>query len=111
MIIEFSSQSGFRIIHMQQENIGDTDFSQIEGLVEKCMLDGNRKVALSMGINVYPYSKLISVLIRCSAIVLEHGGKLAVVQPNPDFLEVLKRTRLEQVFAIASSESDLENLV
>jgi anti-anti-sigma regulatory factor len=58
--------------------------------------------------NTYPYSRLISVLIQCNNLVKERGGALAVVQSNPDFLDVLKRTRLDDIFILAKSEAELE---
>ena len=87
MIIESGRKHGFCVIHIQQENVDDTDFSPVESLVEKHAREGDGRIAVSMGMNVYPYSKLISVLVRCNKLVQDQGGTLAVVQPNPDFLD------------------------
>ena len=107
MLIESHDSHSYRIIRVEQEGEEDTDFGQIEDLVAKYVAEGMTKIAISLSINAYPYSKLISVLVRCDQLVKERGGTLAVVQSNKDFIEVLKRTKLDAVFRIAASEEEL----
>ncbi len=107
MLIESHDSQGFRIVRVEQESEEDTDFVQVEELVARYADEGAVNIALSLSINAYPYSKLISVLVRCKQIVQERGGVLAVVQSNKDFVEVLKRTKLDEIIKIAASEADL----
>jgi anti-anti-sigma regulatory factor len=107
MKIECVSQFGYEIVRVAQENPDDTNYSSIAKTVAKLVRKKKKAIAVSLSINAYPYSKIISALIQCSRIVGEYDGVLAVVQPNTDFIEVLKRTKLGEVFRIVASESDL----
>ncbi|MBD3390663.1 MAG: hypothetical protein GF418_01445 [Chitinivibrionales bacterium] len=107
MKIESLVQHGYEIFRVQQESDDDTDFSSVEARVAQSLDDGSRKIAISLSINAYPYSKLISVLVRCNKLAEDHGGTLAVVQPNTDFLDIIKRTKLDQVFTVVPAEADL----
>jgi len=108
MLIKCHSNYGFHIIRIEQDFEEDTDFENLKNSVTQGLEDGHTKIALSMGINTYPYSKLISVLIQCNNLAKGRGGVLAIIQPNKDFLDVLIRTRLDDILLIVSSEEDLE---
>jgi anti-anti-sigma factor len=107
MLIESIVKKDYLLIKVQQEADGDTDFDQLRKVMTEYIEKGSTKIALSLAINAYPYSKLISALVHCNRLIEKVGGTLAVVQPNQDFLDVLKQTKLDKVFKVFSSEAEL----
>jgi anti-anti-sigma regulatory factor len=76
----------------------------VKGLLEA----GYKNIALSIAPNEYPYSKCLSLLLRCHKLVFRHNGRFVVIQTNEEFLKTIIETNLNRVIRFVSSEKEIE---
>ena len=74
--------------------------------VEKHLSEGARNIALAFPPQTFPYSRLIAALIQCYEMVDEKGGKLAVIEPNEDFMSFFRMINLNNILTIFPSSEN-----
>jgi anti-anti-sigma regulatory factor len=107
MLIETYATNGFQILKVKDPvNLG-TDLADIRRLVDEYLGKGLHNIALSFTPDSYFYTKHISILVQCLERIKEAGGRLAVINPNDDILDVLKTIGFLDLTSIYKSEAEI----
>ncbi|MBD3344428.1 MAG: hypothetical protein GF401_05145 [Chitinivibrionales bacterium] len=108
MLIETSDIRGYKLMRIGQGNFTEKDLDDIRDLVAGHLKRRVDKIALCFDAKAYPYSKLITLLIKCDSLAKEAGADLAIIQPNEDFADILTGMKLTSVVRLLDSEDALE---
>ena len=73
-------------------------FGGLKDRVRSLVEQGGRRLVLDLSGVSYVDSIGISELIRCHVIIGNHGGQLALAATSPQVDQLLRLTRLDQVF-------------
>jgi hypothetical protein len=108
MMAAISRKSEWRIVRI--EHLIPTEYEVEKHLhaVKMLLREGHRKIALLIAPNEYPYSKFLSLVLRCDRSVKQAGGEFSVIQSNEDFLRTVRTTNLHKVIRFLGSEEELE---
>jgi anti-anti-sigma factor len=68
---------------------------------------GKRNFAIDLSLLDYIYSDTINVLMGLNKRVLEVSGRLSLLAPQPEALQVLKRAGISNILRIFDTEADL----
>ncbi len=109
MQLETREKNGYRVIRIGENISGGTDFTELKNLVLQLVQQGHVYLALSFTTESYFYSSAISALVQCLGMVREHGGKLAIVQPNDGMIDTLRIVGLLKMINVHRSEETLGN--
>jgi anti-anti-sigma regulatory factor len=107
MVLETHQAGKYRVLHIKDQAYTESDLAELKKQVESYLEEGSINIALSLNAEVYPYSRLISLIIQCNKMAKKHGGTMAVIQSNKEFKAVIKAMRLDVVVAVYDSEKEL----
>jgi len=108
MLFQPAYQGSYYILRILQDSFTEGDVESLKKQIEDCMDEGKMKIVLSFTPASYPYSKLLTLLTQCHRLIKERGGKLIIVHPNQDFLDILDQTKLLNVLEVYSAEDEIE---
>lgn len=97
----------YHILRIFQNRFSEADAAALASQVAEYLDRGITRIALAFGENVYPYSKLIAMVVRCHRLVNEKGGSLALIQPSESFGRIAGLLNLPSVVRIVTSEDEL----
>ncbi|MBD3320624.1 MAG: hypothetical protein GF350_05975 [Chitinivibrionales bacterium] len=107
MVVETIDKKSCKVFRIRQGTFVDGDLNEIRDIVADHLRRGARKVALSFNDEAYPYSKLISLIVKCDSLAKKTNSELVIIQPNADFADVLAGTNLTAIVKLLASENDL----
>ena len=107
MLIESYQKNGYQVLSIKEDMTISSDVSELKMLVNGYL---NRKVlhiALLFTKDSYLYTKSISILVQCLEMIREHGGSLAIINPNEDILDIMNTLDFSRVIRIFPFEDDI----
>ena len=107
MLIKSSDKHGYRLLTIEQDTFTAEHVEELQSLISENLRNKVLRIALSLTPATYPYSQIISLLVKCTRQIEEAGGSLVVVQPNRMFHDVCRKLNLDAVLKIVLSEEDL----
>lgn len=107
MRIEESSRHGYRVIRVTEDIVLTSDVGELREHLEKALQKGEKRVALGFTPNSYLYTEAIAVLVQCFELIQDAGGKLAIINPNEDILDVLRIAGFLDLVAVVKTEDEL----
>lgn len=115
-----SAMGSYRQLHIETTEIGDTvhlrvkdslgtrsDLAALRKAIEASLALGKNNIALSLTRDSVLYTQAIAILVQCIDMIHQQGGRLTLIAPGQEIVEVLETMSLDMLVAIVGSESDL----
>ncbi len=83
------------------------DSSMLRDTINQQIAAGKRNFAIDLSLLDYIYSDTINVLMGLNKRVLDVSGRLSLLAPQPEALQVLKRAGINNILRIFDTEADL----
>lgn len=83
------------------------DSSLLKETVNNLIISGKRNFALDMSPLDYVYSDTINILMLLNKRVLDVTGRLSLMAPQPEVIQVLKRAGINNILKIFDTEAEL----
>jgi len=83
------------------------DSSLLRDTINQQIASGKRNFAIDLSALDYVYSDTINVLMGLNKRVLDVSGRLSLLAPQPEALQVLKRAGINNILRIFDTEADL----
>lgn len=107
MDLRYENANGFEVVSIRDDIGPRMDLREIRDAVEKLVAQGHRNIALSFTPSSHLDSRAIGDLAKCLELVRNHGGRLAVIQPNPEIADFLRIVGFIKHVEICSTEAEL----
>ncbi len=107
MDLSVKKNGTFTIIHIQDRIKVISDLSNFKDVLEKKLDEGEKNIAVNFSDASYLYSGAISVLVTCYRMIMDKGGKLCIIEPQPKVLELLMQMNIDSLITIYDSEDDM----
>ncbi|HUI90647.1 MAG TPA: STAS domain-containing protein [Chitinivibrionales bacterium] len=107
MKLEVYKKNGYLVIRLKEDVGLNSDLTGLKSVIEQRLAQGARLIAIAFTPSSYLYTKSISVLIACSELIKDAGGRLAIVEANRDILDILSVIDFDKVIKIFADENDL----
>lgn len=83
------------------------DSSLLRDTINQQIASGKRNFAIDLSALDYVYSDTINVLMGLNKRILDVSGRLSILAPQPEALQVLKRAGINNILRIFDTEADL----
>ncbi len=83
------------------------DSSLLKETVNSLIASGKRNFALDLSTLDYIYSDTINALMALNRITLDVSGRLSLLGPQPEVLQILKRAGIHNILRIFDNETEL----
>jgi anti-anti-sigma regulatory factor len=107
MELDIYEKNGYHIFRFKEDIGLGTDLAGLKAVIEKYLDQGARSVAIAFTQSSYLYTKSIAVLIACSEMIKDAGGRLAIIEANSDIMDILSVIDFDKVIRIFNTENDL----
>jgi anti-anti-sigma factor len=107
MKIVSTYRRGYQILKIDENLTLNSDITDLRTIVEDYVQKGPINIALEFTKDSYLYTKSIAVLVQCLETIQEHGGRMAVIAPNRDIVDVLETIGFINLVKIYGSEEDV----
>ncbi len=107
MDISTSQVGSYRLFSLEENLSLNSDISKLKELIYHALDEGIRSIALRFTEHSYLSTRTIAVLVTCFEEVKDRGGRLAIINPNEDILDVLGMIDLDRVVDYYPSENML----
>jgi anti-anti-sigma factor len=98
-------QAGIYRVFSIEEDLGlSSSISQLKDQIAAALERGVRDVALRFSRNSYLSTRTIATLVNCFEDVKDRGGRLAIVDPNEDIVEILSMIDFDKVVSFFPTE-------
>lgn len=99
---------GYELVEPVSTLIREKTVEETIELVRGMLGKRKRRIALLFPTEAYSQSKLLALVVVCSRLVREAGGRLAVVRPDQDFLRMVRELGLDMGIRFVPSLEELE---
>jgi anti-anti-sigma factor len=103
-------RDGCLIIRIEDDIKLNSRINELNGIVKKTLESGEKNIALAFTEPSQFSSDSINVLVKCLALITEKGGKLALIQPKKNILEVFRIIGLSKKVKVYRSEQEIGEL-
>jgi len=107
MLIESYQKGGYQVLNIKEDLTISSDVSELKMLISGYMSRKVLNIALLFTKDSYLYTKSISILVQCLELVREHGGSLAIINPNEDIQDIMNTLDFNRVIRVFPSEDDI----
>ncbi|MBD3346042.1 MAG: STAS domain-containing protein [Chitinivibrionales bacterium] len=107
MLIESTYIHGYQLLKIKKELNLNSDLTELRQIIEEYVEKGPINIALKFTDDSYLYTKSIASLVQSFEMVRDHGGKMAVINPNEDIIEVLNTVGFTDLVKICKNEEEL----
>jgi anti-anti-sigma factor len=108
MNVKRYEKNGYMVLKITEDLGIRSKLSELRDIVAQYLERGTTHIAVSFTPNSFLNSEAVAVCIECVEQVRERGGRLAVVRPNEQILEILRITELSELVDIFNSDNDLQ---
>lgn len=100
--IDVEQRGRVACVRLKRRRLNDPDLQQLGDELTQLIADGCRRMAFSLGNDRLDclYSDFLGILIRARRLLQEHGGQIHLCEAGPLNMDVLKYTRLTDLFTI-----------
>jgi hypothetical protein len=95
------------VIHIDKDSPFLHNPESVVKAVQESLDQGVRKILVTFGDHLIPFSRLVSVIMQCSKLAGQYHGVVGVVPPNEEAKESLITLGLNRVVKFCNSEDDL----
>jgi anti-anti-sigma factor len=96
------------VVRIQTPMLDDLDIHEAVQTIKSSLQKGHRNIVLSFEAPVYPYSKLLALLVACYNTVRDAKALFSVLSPNQEFAQILRETKLDKILRVYTSLSEIE---
>jgi hypothetical protein len=108
LAVEYARIGPYYVIRLLDDDPGSRgDLSELIELVGKSILEGNKTIAVSFTRSALLFTRSISALVRCYAMLDDAGGSFAVVAPNPHLMHAIQVSGIDTIIKTVGSEDAL----
>ena len=107
MRIDTYSNGKYRILRVHEKNHTISELEELRDLIKGNLERGRVFIAVSFSDASYIYSDAINVLVQCHNLVLQKGGDLCIIEPDPKLFDVLEKLNIDRVIHVFVSEEFL----
>lgn len=83
------------------------DSNKLKDTINAEIAQGNRNFAIDFSSLDYVYSDTINVLLALNRRILDVSGRLSLLSPGPEVMQVLRKTGVHNILKVYDSEMDL----
>lgn len=109
MQIETYSKGTYQILRIKNSSSEIDRLDELEDLITGYLSRGRSKIAVSFTTASYIYSGAIRVLINCHSMVMQKGGSLCIIEPDPGLFDILEMLNIDRVINVYVGEDFLPN--
>ncbi|MFW6254025.1 MAG: STAS domain-containing protein [Chitinivibrionales bacterium] len=94
MRLETYPKGDFQILRIGNKSAEIDSLDELEDLVTGYLSRGRSNIAISFGTSTYICGSALRVLKNCHTKIIQNGGNLCIIEPDPqlfDILEMLNR--------------------
>ena len=107
MKFDIYKKNGHLVIRLKEDVGLNSDLNALKAVIEQHLTTGARSIAIAFTQSSYLYTKSISVLIACSEMIKDAGGRLSIIEANRDIQDILSVIDFDKVIKIFAGENDL----
>jgi anti-anti-sigma factor len=107
MKIETYPKGKYQVLRIRDDSENIMDLSELKDLIIGYLNRGKIHIAVSFCNASYIYSGALRVLINCHKMIMEHGGSLCILEPDPGLFDVLETLNIDRVIKIYVAEEYL----
>lgn len=105
--IELSRYVSWTVVRINQDGISEPSLDQIQSMLHQEVLHQPSNLLMCFGPSIYPFSRMLALVIYAKRLVEKAGFRLAIVTPNHLFVNVLRQTKLDHAVEFHCSEEDV----
>ena len=107
MKIDVSDVGMYKLVTVSETQNVISELRQLKTVVEDCLKNGHRFIAVKFADASYLYSGAISVLVSCYRLIRDTGGNICIIEPHERIHELLCQMNIDTFIDICTTEGEL----
>jgi len=107
MEIEKLEKNGYYLLRVKEDLKQETDMTPLKEIAQSAIKENNSNIAIAFTYDSNFFSCTIAILVQILGLVKEFGGRLSVIHPNADMLEMIRIVGLEKLIDMHTSEETI----
>ena len=108
LTVQFDTRGPYDLIRVLDDDPGSRgDLSELIEIVRQSVDSGKRRVAVVFTKSALLYTRSISALVRCYALLDDARGSFSIVAPNPHLLNSIRVAGIDSIIRSYAAEEDL----
>ena len=107
MIIKRYEKNGYLVLKVNEDLGVWSDISELKNVVSQYLEKGVKYIAVSFTLNSFLNSESIAVWVQCVELIRAQGGRLGIIRPNKQIMEIFDIMGIRDEVNEFSSEEQL----
>lgn len=107
MQIETYSKGHYQILRIKNRSAQIDRLDELQDLITGYLSRGKSNIAVSFSDASYIYSGAVRALIQCHSMIVQNGGDLCIIEPNPGIFDILEMLNIDRVIRVYVGEEFL----